>query len=404
MFFRSLKTSRLNWCMIIKRLKSNKFQIDPKVLEQLDEGYAKLKSSNSKSLLKKHLTPEIFKALRTKTTKSSTLLDCIQSGLVNHDSLCGVYAPDAEAYKVFSALFDPIIEEYHCGFKKTDKHPCSNFGNPCVFGDLDPFKNYIASTRIRCARSIKGYPFLPRMSKQDYDDVEDIIHCTLSGMDMEYKGVVHYLYGMKKSIRSKLTKDHLLYKPDDRFLKAANGCRFYPTGRSLYHNFDKTFLVWPNEKDHLRMISMQRGGNLTEVFSRLVRALNAMEGKIPFEHDYHLGYLTFCPTDLGSTIRASVHIRLPKLSSNKKKLEEIVKKYKLQIRGTNGEHTDVEDGIYDISNKRRLGLTEYQIVRGFGKAISEIIRQEKAAKGNTISERKTSDKKVQIKKGNKQKS
>ncbi|XP_055843786.1 arginine kinase 1-like [Episyrphus balteatus] len=379
------QTPRLNWLFLIKRYKSTKFEIKPEVLATLDEGYAKLRSSNSNSLLKKHLTPEIFKSLRTKTTKSSTLLDCIQSGLANHDSKCGVYAPDAEAYTIFADLFDPIIQDYHCGFKKTDKHPYPNFGNPCVFGDLDPFKHYIASTRIRCARSIRGYPFNPGMTKKHYDDVEDMIHCTLSKMGDEFKGVLHPLFGMKKSIQRKLINDHFLFKPGDRFLEAANACRYWPTGRSIYHNFDKTFLVWCNEEDHIRMISMQRGGNLGEVFSRLLRGIRGMEANIPFEYHDRLGYLNFCPTNLGTAIRASVHIRIPKLASDKTKFEQIAKKYKLQIRGTHGEHTDAEDGLYDISNKRRIGLTEYQIVRGFCKAISEIIQLEKAEKGKTTS-------------------
>jgi len=75
-------------------------------------------------------------------------------------------------------------------------------------------------------------------------------------------------------------------------------------------------------------------------------------------------------------VRASVHIKVPKLSANMKKLEEIASKYNLQVRGTRGEHTEAEGGVYDISNKRRLGLTEFDAVKEMHDGILEIIKME----------------------------
>ena len=113
--------------------------VDQAVLDKLEAGFAKLAASDSKSLLKKYLTKEIFDQLKTKKTSfGSTLLDVIQSGVENLDSGVGIYAPDAEAYTVFADLFDPIIEDYHGGFKKTDKHPPKDFGDVDTLGNLDP--------------------------------------------------------------------------------------------------------------------------------------------------------------------------------------------------------------------------------------------------------------------------
>lgn len=114
--------------------------VDQAVLDKLEAGYAKLAASDSKSLLKKHLTKEVFDKLKNLKTPTfgSTLLDVIQSGLENHDSGVGIYAPDAEAYTVFADLFDPIIDDYHQGFKKTDKHPAKDFGDVDTLGNLDP--------------------------------------------------------------------------------------------------------------------------------------------------------------------------------------------------------------------------------------------------------------------------
>lgn len=165
---------------------------------------------------------------------------------------------------------------------------------------------------------------------------------------------------MDKAVQQQLIDDHFLFKEGDRFLQAANACRYWPSGRGIYHNDNKTFLVWCHEEDHLRIISMQMGGDLGQIYARLVTDVNDIEKRLPFSHHDRLGFFTFCPTNLGTTIRASVHIKVPKLASNKAKLEEIAAKNNLQVRGTRGEHTEAEGGIYDISNKRRMDLTEYQ--------------------------------------------
>lgn len=93
-------------------------------------------------------------------------------------------------------------------------------------------------------------------------------------------------------------------------------------------------------------------------------------------HDDRLGYLTFCPTNLGTAIRASVHIKLPKISKNIEEFNKIAAKYNLQVRGTAGEHSDSGGGIYDVSNKRRMGLTEFQAVKEIYDGVVELIKLE----------------------------
>jgi creatine kinase len=330
-------------------------------------------------LLKKHLSKDVFDQLKDKKTKlGATLLDVIQSGVANLDSGVGVYAPDAEAYSLFAPLFDPIIEEYHKGFKKTDKHPPCDFGDVETLSNVDPKGEFVISTRVRCGRSLVGYPFNPCLTEAQYKEMESKVSSTLVGLPGELKGTYYPLTGMGKDVQQKLIDDHFLFKEGDRFLQAANACRYWPAGRGIYHNDNKTFLVWVNEEDHLRIISMQMGGDLKQVFSRLKTAVGEIEKRLPFSHHDRLGFLTFCPTNLGTTLRASVHIKLPKLASDRKKLEDIADKYNLQVRGTRGEHTEAEGGVYDISNKRRMGLTEYQAVKEMHDGILEMIKMEKA--------------------------
>jgi len=354
--------------------------VDAAVMEKLEAGFRKLQAATDcKSLLKKHLSAEIFDKLKGLKTASfgSTLLDVIQSGVENLDSGFGVYAPDAESYTLFADLFDPMIEDYH-GFPKGDKHPARDFGDGNAFVNVDPDGQYVISTRVRCGRSLEGYPFNPCLTEAQYAEMQDKVSGTLTSLAGELKGTYYPLAGMTKEVQQKLIDDHFLFKEGDRFLQAANACRYWPVGRGIYHNDDKTFLVWVNEEDHLRIISMQKGGDLGAVVRRLMAGVEAVEAKVPFSRNERFGFLTFCPTNLGTTIRASVHIQLPKLGADLKKLEEVAGKYNLQVRGTRGEHTEAEGGIYDISNKRRLGLTEFQAVKEMQDGILELIKMEKA--------------------------
>jgi arginine kinase len=104
-----------------------------------------------------------------------------------------------------------------------------------------------------------------------------------------------------------------LFKEGDKYLEAVGLNRDWPHGRGIFHNKDKTFLVWINEEDQLRIISMQNGADIKEVFERLSRACLLIEKVCKFSHDNHLGYITSCPTNLGTALRASVMIHLPNL-------------------------------------------------------------------------------------------
>ena len=173
-----------------------------------------------------------------------------------------------------------------------------------------------------------------------------------------------------------MINDHFLFKEGDRFLSACGLNREWPEGRGIFHNNEKTFLVWINEEDQLRIISMQKGADILAVFTRLSIAATEIEKVAKFAHDEHLGYITSCPTNLGTALRASVHIRLPCLSKDMKKLNEIADKYYVQIRGIHGEHTETDDGIFDISNKRRLGRSEKDLVQDMYNGVKEMMKNE----------------------------
>ena len=190
-------------------------------------------------------------------------------------------------------------------------------------------------------------------------------------------GTFYPLEGMSEDVRQQLVADHFLFKEGDRFLKACNLNRDWPSGRGIFHNEAKTFLVWVNEEDQLRIISMQAGSNIGQVFTRLSDAANRIEAKAKFANDEHFGYVSTCPTNMGTGLRASVHINLPKLMKNKEKFNEIADKYYVQIRGIHGEHTETNDGVFDISNRRRLGRSERELVQDMINGVQALIAAEK---------------------------
>jgi arginine kinase len=121
---------------------------------------------------------------------------------------------------------------------------------------------------------------------------------------------------------------------------------------------------------------MEQGADIGKVFERLSRAAAKIESVARFAHNSHLGYITSCPTNLGTALRASVHIKLPKLAQNWEQFEAIAAKYNVQIRGSKGEHSDTSDGIFDISNRRRLGRSEKDLVQDMYDGVKAMIEAE----------------------------
>ncbi|MBH0219555.1 hypothetical protein GH793_15290, partial [Listeria monocytogenes] len=161
--------------------------------------------------------------------------------------------------------------------------------------------------------------------------------------------------------------------------------------RGIWHNDNKTFLVWVNEEDHLRVISMQKGGNMKEVFNRFCTGLTKIEELFKnkghsFMWNEHLGYVLTCPSNLGTGLRAGVHVKLPHLSKHKK-FEEVLKRLRLQKRGTGGVDTAAVGGVFDISNADRLGFSEVELVQMVVDGVKLLIEMEKKLeKGQSIDE------------------
>ena len=177
-------------------------------------------------------------------------------------------------------------------------------------------------------------------------------------------------------------RQNFLFKKGDRFQEAAGINRDWPAFRGCFVSQDTRFRLWINEEDHLRVISMDTHGDMASTFNRLVSALELLEKKLDFAWDDTLGYLASCPSNIGTAMRAGVHIRLPRLFQRPEILHARAKELNLQVRGTQGEKTRVEDGVFDISNEKRLGVTENDCIKTLHRGISHLIRLEAAQKKN----------------------
>jgi creatine kinase/arginine kinase len=328
----------------------------------------------SPALVKKHLSPDLYQQLRHLQTRSGfTLEKAIRSGIQNPDSTIGIYAGDAESYQVFSPVFDPIIHEYH-HFPKGEAH-VSDFTVPDL-PPADPEGKYILSTRIRVARNLKDYEFSPHISPSHRKRLEETIIKALDTLKGDLGGEYVSLKNIEKNPTQPLKSDILVFEKGDRFQDAAGINSDFPEGRGVFYSSDRKLIVWVNEEDHLRIMSLEKTSDLSAAFHRLCRTLRVLETQLDFAWDKTYGYLTSCPTNLGTAMRAGVHIRLEKLDRNKETLSKLAREYHLQIRGTRGEKTKVEEAVFDISNAQRLGITERAIIQNLHKGIAALIKAE----------------------------
>merc|ERR1711935_285793 len=186
----------------------------------------------------------------------------------------------------------------------------------------------------------------------------------------------------------KLVDEHIMFKDmaADSYLASAGIASDWPHGRGCYVSEDKGFIIWVGEEDHLRIMCMYKGTVLNEVFDRLKAALDVVNGieGLEFAHTEQYGMVTSCPTNLGTGMRASVHIPIPNLTSDgtDAKAKAICKPLGLSVRGTGGEHTPIgKDGTCDISPSARFCITEAQIITALYNGL-KLLKEEEAKAGS----------------------
>jgi len=321
--------------------------------------------------MSKSLTPALYAKYRDVVTPGGYTLDnAIQTGVDNpgHPFIMTVGATlgDEWTYDCFKDIFDEIISRRHNGYPADGIHPTDLDYTQLKNAQFDT--DYVLSSRVRTGRSIKGLSMPPFCTRAERREVERIISEAGASLTGELAGYYQSLPNMTEAQHEKLIDEHLMYeKPVSPLLIAGGMARDWPDGRGVYLNNAKTFILWVNEEDHMRLVSMQKGGDMFAVFKRFCEGASQVEAYMKKEgYEYmwtqHLGYVLACPSNLGTGIRAGVHIKIPNLSAHPE-FENILKKLRLQKRGTGGVDTAASGGTYDISNADRLGYSELELVQ-----------------------------------------
>ncbi len=231
---------------------------------------------------------------------------------------------------------------------------------------MDNTCSTVMSTRIRLARNLEGYPF-PSHLKSD-KQAKEIIRLASSGLSRLEEFRLHYMDGISEDEAQSLIENHLISPA------LLNNRR----RSAVLINHEESISVMINEEDHLREQCIVKGLDLQFAYETMSEVDGCISGTMKFAFDEQLGYLTACPTNLGTGLRASVMMFLPALTINgvMPRIMKSVARLGLTVRGIYGEGSAAEGYTYQISNEVTLGVTETEILRGVEEVVLKICKLE----------------------------
>ena len=246
-----------------------------------------------------------------------------------------------------------------------------------------PMSEIVISSRIRLARNIAGHNFLSKCSRAQRTAIEQKVRGVV--LDGEIAAGTFYvdLADAPDIDRQLLVERHLISKPHAN----AEGARGVAVGD------EESVSIMVNEEDHLRIQVLKSGLQLEEAWEQINKIDDVLEGQLDFAFHPRFGYLTACPTNVGTGIRVSVMLHLPalKLTGEIEKVFRAAKDMKLAVRGLYGEGTEATGDFYQISNQTTLGKVEEDIIQEFRHVvIPKIIDYEHTARRLLASERTVS--------------
>jgi protein arginine kinase len=239
-----------------------------------------------------------------------------------------------------------------------------------------PHDRIVMSSRVRLARNIRGAAFPGWAKKAERVRVfEQIVPGVRSLAEMGdcFADSMDNLSALDKQI---LVERHLISREH-----AARSA-----GSGVILNRDETLCVMVNEEDHLRMQSLLPGLQIKQAWSAIDRVDTEMEKHLEFAFDERLGYLTACPTNLGTGIRVSAMLHLPGLVLGEQinQIIQSVNKLGLAVRGLYGEGTEALGNVFQVSNQRTLGESEEEIVERLTKVLAQIIECEENSRAKLL--------------------
>ncbi|MEG2813879.1 MAG: protein arginine kinase [Oscillospiraceae bacterium] len=235
----------------------------------------------------------------------------------------------------------------------------------------------VISTRVRLARNLKNFPFRSKMTPAQQIKINELVKTVLEKANLfENEFTFLYIDELSDMEQLSLVEKHIV---SHDFIEN-------PQNRMLATTKDNSISVMVNEEDHIRIQVLANGLNLKEAYDICNKIDDLLDSELEYAFNDRLGYLTVCPTNLGTGLRASVMLHLPALETSKiiPQLISTVSKLGLTIRGTYGEGTRAIGSTYQLSNQVTLGLSEETAIDNLQNIINQIIDSEKATRTEVL--------------------
>jgi protein arginine kinase len=241
-----------------------------------------------------------------------------------------------------------------------------------------PESDIVISSRIRLARNLAAFPFTNRASAHQKAEIEGLLRERIAKLELDPGLSYVNVPGLSLLDRQFLVERQLI----SRELAAADGPRGVALGPQ------ETVSVMVNEEDHLRLQVMRSGFTLEEAWHDIDKVDDLLEQRVNYAFSEEFGYLTACPTNVGTGMRASVMLHLPALVLTKQieKVFRALQKINLAVRGLYGEGSRASGDFYQISNQVTLGKAEGAILGEIREVIPQIITYERQARKSLINE------------------
>ncbi len=239
-----------------------------------------------------------------------------------------------------------------------------------------PHDRIVMSSRVRLARNIKDSAFPGWAKKPERVKVLDLIRPAVQSLPEMKDAFAESMDSLSTLDKQILVERHLISR--EHAAKSA--------GSGLVVNRDETLCFMINEEDHLRMQALRPGLQLRQAWSAIDQADTALEKKLDYAFSPELGYLTACPTNIGTGIRVSAMLHLPGLvlAEQINPIIQSVNKLGLAVRGLYGEGTEALGNVFQVSNQMTLGESETAIVERLEKVLAQIIEHEENARATLL--------------------
>lgn len=247
-----------------------------------------------------------------------------------------------------------------------------------------PESDVVVSTRIRLARNLHNYPFNNRATNPQKLEIAGRAREAITKADLPYRLEYLDVAGLSALDRQFLVERQLISRELAAVLDGPRGTAF---------DEKESVSIMVNEEDHLRLQVLRSGFSLDEAWSDIDRLDDALEARLTYAFHQQFGYLTACPTNVGTGMRASVMLHLPALGLTKQidKVFRALQKINLAVRGLHGEGSRAFGDLYQISNQVTLGKSETKVLGEIREVIQTILQYERTSRSALMKERRQAE-------------